>query len=923
MTPLSERPPEPALPLRSRALAIARAALVLAALALAAWLYAGLGTRSASVELFGERYELLEPRGLAAAALIVLLPLGLLGSLSDLPRAQRVASAAMRAGLVLLLALALARPALQLDATRISAVLLVDVSASVSDAGLAEARTLVAALQRARGDNDLRLVTFAERPRVRQLDAAHPADRAIARHTPAGKASATLRDGGSGSDLQAALQLAYGLFAPGHLRRALLISDGKQTRGDLLAEAERARRLNVRLDHALLAAGSPPEVALAELTVPESLDVGESFELRARVIASYATRARLRLLQDGIANGLDGVRDVELAAGENEVVFRSIVRTPGQVGYRLELQPQGADHFRENNVSSAVAVVPGRARVLLVDEQPAQLRDLAQALSVQDFDIDVRGASALPRTLAELSAFDFVVLSDTPADRVPAESMEAIERYVRDLGGGFLFAGGPHSYGLGGYQGTRMEDLLPVRMESERRRDEHSLALALVIDCSGSMSGQKIELAKDAAKAAAELLGPQDALSVIGFSSEPERVVRMQGASNRVRIAQNIGKISAQGGTAIFPALDLAFQDLLTTSARVKHVILLTDGQTQENGIPELVQAMHAEGMTVSTVGLGTDVNRSLLQQSASVGGGRAYFTDDPHNVPRIFVNETTSLGQNSAVEELVRALPRDPADFMRGLDLASAPLLRGYIATGEKPRPAQVVLASELGDPLLARWRVGLGWVLAWTSDLQPRWGADWLRWKGFPAFAAQLVREHMRAQDHTELPLHAELVGDEVRISVDAIGPDDRFLDGLSSNVTLEGPLDPAAERLRVTRPLQQRAPGRYEARIPLDRYGSFALSAEHKREGRLVARSAGQLSHPYPPEFAPGPPDRALLARASSIASGQALSAPARLFDPGDERVAAHRELWPQLVLAALLLFLLDVLLRRVRWPGPDPH
>ena len=912
---MSERPSEPQAPRRvrlPRARTLALAGTALLAAALGAWLFAALGERSLSVTWFGARIDLLEPRLLAAGVLVVLLPFAAYASLSDLPPAQRATSTAVRAGLLLLLALALARPALSLDATRVSAVLLVDVSDSVTDAGLEQARELLRAARRARGDNDLRLVTFARRPRVIPLDPAHPDARAIARH----EGSA-----GQESDLQAALQHAYGLFAPGHLRRVLLVSDGRQTRGDLLAEAERAARLQVRVDHVALAFGTPQEVALGELDVPEGLRVGASFELHAHVLASYPTRARLRLLQDGIQNGLDGVRDVVLAAGDNDVVFRSIARQAGEVAYKLELTPGGADHFRENNVTSALAVIPGRARVLLADSDPAQLRELAQALSVQDFDVDVRGPAALPRSLAELSAFDFFVLSDVPADRVSDESMDAIERFVRDLGGGFMLAGGPQSFGLGGYAGTRMEDLLPVRMESERRRDEHSLALALVIDCSGSMSGQKIELAKDAAKAAAELLGPQDALAVIGFSSEPERVVRMQGASNRMRIAQNIGKISAQGGTAIFPALDLAFQDLLTTSARIKHVILLTDGQTQESGIPELVQAMRAEGMTVSTVGLGSDVNRSLLQQSASVGGGRAYFTDDPHNVPRIFVNETTTVGQNSAVEELVRALPHDPADFLRGIDLASAPLLRGYIATREKPRPAQVVLQSELGDPLLARWRVGLGWVLAWTPDLKPRWAAEWLRWKSFPTFAAQLVREHMREHDHTELPLRAVMNGSDALISVDAIGPDDRFLDGLQSSVTLEGPLEAGADRVRIDRPLVQRAPGRYETRIPLERYGSFALHAEHRRDGRVIARSRGRLSHPYPSEYAPGPPDRALLARASTIAHGRALISPAALFDPGSERVQAHRELWPQLVLAALVLFLLDVLLRRVRWPGPE--
>lgn len=870
----------------------------------------------------GERYELRSPELLSLLALLPMLPFGIVGSLADLPPAQRVLSLLVRTALVACIALALARPARSFDATQVSAVLLVDVSDSITDADLDTSGGLVEqALRQRGGGDDVQVVSFATRPKhvKPSEDPRAPGTIALERHA----ARKAVPAPGSETDIQSALQLAYGLFEPGHIKRVLLLSDGLQTRGDLLAEAGRAERLGVRVFHRPLDQGSPQEVAISSLKLPERIAVGESFEVTGYVFAARPTRARLRLYQGQVLNGLDGVRDVELGAGDNPVRFKSIVRAAGEVEYRLEVEPSGADRFAENNAVSAAALVPGRPAVLIVDSEPQQAGALVRALQVADFDVELRSPAAIPRSLAELARYDLFLLSDVPADRVAPEQMEAIERYVRDLGGGFAMLGGAHSFGLGGYNGTRMEALLPVWMDSERRRDEHSLALSLVIDSSGSMSGQKIELAKDAAKAAAELLAASDSIAIVAFSGEPERMVRMQSARNRLRITQNIGRLSAQGGTAIFPALDMSFQDLLATSARVKHVVLLTDGQTQESGILELVQAMRAEAITVSSVGLGTDVNRSLLQQIANAGGGRAYFTDDPHNVPRIFVRETTTVSQNSAVEELVRMLPHEPADFLKGIELAAAPFLRGYVATRPKPKPVQVVLQSELGEPLLARWRVGLGWVLAWTSDLKPRWAADFLRWRALPVFLGQLAREHMRERRHDDLPMRVRLEGDELIVQVDAISADDTFMSDLSSTLTLEGPLRSTGPRQKQTHALSQRAPGLFQARVPLTRYGSYALSAVHHRGERVVAHSQAQFTHPYSAEYAARTPDRALLDRVASTTGGAELTSMRALFDPGDEHVSGHEELWSVLVLLALGLFLFDVLLRRVRVSNRQPR
>ena len=905
--------------------------LTFAACGALAALLAWVSGQAVAFRLGGADYELLQPRWLLVFAATPLLVFAATRSLADLPRAQRWLALVVRTLLVALLTLAVARLARTTDATRTSTIFLVDVSDSMPEVALREARELLRDTLGARGDNDVQLVTFAREARSVPLPDDPASLAAIARHEGA--------DAGRGTNVQAALQLAYGLFPPGHLRRVVLLSDGGQTDGDLLAEASRAASFGVRVYARPSRHPAPPEVALRGLEVPERIRVGQPFPVRARVFASVPTRARLRLYQGETLNGLDSVRDVELPAGETEVEFRSVVRVAGPVTYRATLEPRSTsgndgndgndetspDRFAENNTYETSVVVPGKPTVLYVEGARGRAQYLARALTAGEFDVDVRSPRAIPTSLRELERYDFFILSDVSADQVSLAQMDAIERYVRDLGGGFLMAGGERGFGLGGWQGTRMERLLPVRMDSERRRDQPSLALALVIDRSGSMNGQKLELAKEAAKATAELLSGDDYISVVGFDTRPERIVRMQSAGNRLRILRDIGRLRAWGGTAIFPALDMAYQDLAVTRARVKHVILLTDGQAPERGITELVQVMRAEGITVSTVGLGSDVNRELLQSIASLGGGRSYLTNDPHNVPRIFMRETTTVARSAVVEEYFQPLVHHRADFLRGVPIEGAPFLHGYVATRAKPAPAQVVLASELGEPILARWRVGLGWALAWTPDVKNRWSVEWIRWSAFSRFWAQLVREHMRHRRRQRLDMRAWVLGDEVQVVVDAIGADDRFLNGLDSILKVEGPMgarraregetDPQLRRTREM-PLRQTAPGRYEARFPLDSYGSFVLTALHRRDGRVVAESAAQLANPYPAEYRTLEPDEVLLDRAAALTGGSVDPAPAEVFDAHDETIRAHEELWPWLLYLALGLFLLDLLLRRVR-------
>lgn len=896
--------------------------LLLGGLALSLWRF----VLRAPAEAFhweraGIKYELLEPRALGVVLLAPLLLYVLGKSLADLPWQQRALSVALRISFLVLLGLGLTRLVRSDETHRVATVILIDASESVADATLEKARAEIEGLYRAKGEEDLvKLVAFAARPRALPLE--QEGQLAVPRVADLrwkDAPGAKMTD--AGSNVQSALQLAYGLFPPGYLKRIVLFSDGLETEGSLLSEANQARRFGARLYVRPFRDPPPGEVAVRALRLPDKVDIGQPFDVTAEVYASRATTAKARLYQGETLNGLEGVRDLTLKAGDNEVKFKSVVRVGGEVTYSLKLSDIGDDRFAQNNAMDVTLDVPGRPQVLYIEGQPQRGSYLVSALSAQQFDVDLRPASAMPGSLRELERYDFMILSDVPREAVSDAAQDLIEKYVRDLGGGFLFAGGEAGYGLGGWGHSTIERLLPVRMDAQRRKEMPGVAMALVIDRSGSMTGLPMEMAKAACRATVETLQGDDLIEVIAFDSTPARYVKMQPARYRSRIQNDIARIQPGGGTEIFSSLDMAYQDLSVVQARKKHVVLLTDGQAPTQGIRDLATGMLAEAITVTTVGLGEGVNNELLRSVADAGGGRFHLVPDPNSLPKIFTRETELIAQQAAVEEWFPVEQVGNADFLKGIAMSAAPLLHGYVATQLKPAPAQLILQSDRGDPILARWRAGLGWAVAWTSDVKNNWAVDWLRWGGFSKFWGQFTREHMRIKRRQELPMQVEMRDNTVHAIVDAFTADERFDNQLESKLIVTGPATAKGKGESREVPLRRTAPGRYEAELRLDEYGSFLLRAEHARiqsDGSVApfAQSFGHVSNPYPREYGRFEPDVDLQAQAAAAAGGAVDPEPAKVFDPQGEKIVFYRPLWSNFVIAAIIVFLLDLLVRRVR-------
>ena len=850
----------------------------------------------------GRQWSLAAPErlwGLMALPWIALIPAF---GLSDLPRWQQALSALIRSALVVIVCAAIAETGVVRDEERVAVVVLADVSDSVPDGFLTAAEEYVAEVCAAGAGKPLKLVRFADSPEHVPLP-------------PPGTSGYLTRPegaGGAATDLEAALKMAYSLFPPGFHKRIVVLSDGRETDGDALAEVAAAREAGVRIDFVQVQAERPPEVLVRSLKLPERVEAEAPFTLVAEVFATGPAKATATLWQDEYKQA--GPDEVVLEAGVNRLEYPVTVHDPGFRRFRFELKPEaGTDRSAENNAGQATAVVAGDPRVLIVEAEPRTAGYLARALRRERIDVEVRGPHGTPNSLQELEDFDLFILSDVDATGVSQAQMKLIGRYVRELGGGFLMAGGESSFGLGGYFGSPLEELLPVTFEIEKKREAPSLAIALLIDKSGSMSGEKIKLAKDAAAATVEVLAKDDQIAVLAFDSGLLPLVRLQTARNRVRILSQIARLTASAGTNIQPALAEAYRQLRPAEARLKHVILLSDGQSAPGGLMDLAQAMAADGITITTVAVGGEADRNLLNTLADLGGGRAYHTNDPFNIPRIFTKETQTVARNALVERPVRARVTKNAQFLRGVPIGRAPYLLGYVTTKPK-KHAEVILETEGGEPLFARWRQGLGTAAVWTSDIKNRWAVEWVRWPGWTRMWSQLVRDMMRRTDTDGLELTAT-VSPTARntglLVLDAVDPEDRWRNGLTPVAEVTAPDGTTSEHA-----LHQTAAGRYEAAFPLPNHGAYQIKARPNAAAKKTATLRAGLSHPYPAEYLSVGPDTALLQRLAAATGGRADPPPTAVFDSDGRTIRFTTELRSPLFLLALLLFVLDVLLRRIR-------
>jgi Ca-activated chloride channel family protein len=832
--------------------------------------------------------------------MLLLLPLAILlwrwqrGSPAPLSPRRRWWSAMLRTGIFLLVCFALSDPRWFGWTKNVHVMWMADVSRSVGETAFAKAKEFsTKAGSPPVGSSESWMVFAGDARPARTLEAAQKIS------------PKSLRD--DDTNLAKAMQFGEATFPRDRVKTAVLFSDGVETEGRLSEQLSTLKNAGVRVLTVPVPVSDKPEVLVRSVEAPAEVNEGEPFRMRATIVSNHDGEADVDVFRNGVRVG---TRHVTLKKGSNR--FESTQTAPQDkvielaVGVRSNQDTQAG-----NNLASTQTMASGMAKVLLIADKPEQARFFARALQSESIQIDVRPITGIPTDLGELQNYDLLILDNVPAPDLSMKQMELIAAYVRDFGGGFLMFGGENAFGLGGYSRTPIEDVLPVRCDFEKEKETPSLAMAIVIDRSGSMSGEKLEMAKTAARSAVELLSPQDYAGVVIFDDQASWAADLQSAASKQTIIDRIASIESSGGTNIAPGLELALQALRTSPAKLKHVILLTDGVSSPGPFQELVSQMAQERITASTVAVGADADQQLLQQIAQWGGGRYYFTDSPDRIPQIFARETM-VASKSAIQEMPFVpVPAGSADFLSGIDFKTAPFLLGYVTTRVKPT-SDLWLLTEKGEPLLVTWRYGLGQVCAFTSDARNRWAVEWLRWEGFGKFWAQLVRRVMRSASVRRLP--AELVRERggFRIQVDAADVRGGFIEGADGRAIVVGP-DGKSQQVK----LEQSGPGRLEGWWPASAKGAYHVQLHVDAGGEPVASQYLSATIGYPDELLLLPTDETALRSLAESNGGIFNPKPSDVFSAAGATAAAEHELWPWLIALATLLFIADVGVRRLNF------
>jgi len=707
----------------------------------------------------------------------------------------------------------------------------------------------------------------------------------------------------SATNLETAVAQALRTFDPRYLKRLVLITDGNENSGDMMKILGRAQESGVRIYSMPATVRAAGDGFVEGIDLPQGIRAQEPVAATVQLFSRVATTATVELLGDGVV--LES-KQVELQPGLNPVEFEVRLTGEGPVTISGRLQTAN-DPFPQNDVLRRSIFVGPRPRILYVEGRPTSAHYLYDALTGEGMEVELGQARDLPISPEGYDDYDLLLLSDVPSSALNDAQMLSILTWVQDSGGGFIFAAGESSYGEEGYAETPIEEALPVWFRvNEKRKD---LALVIVLDKSFSMVGPKIELSKEAAKAALEMLEPTHQFGLVTFDHSPYWTVPLQLATNTERINEYISSIIASAHTNIYPALEKAYERLAETEAEVRHVILLSDGKTYPDDYETLLNRMAEAEITVSTVAVGEEADRELLGNIADWGSGRSYFIRDAQRVPQVFIEETQIASQATLVEEPVETTVMSSVEAFTGIDMASAPSLKGYVSTQAKDT-AEVLLESNAEAPILARWHYGLGRAAMFTSDVKNRWAADWIEWDGYGKFWSQLVRETMQRDRNDEIDFAVERVGDEAVVTVSAITEEGVFRVGLDPQLEVIEP-DGSGTPLTVA----QVGPGTYQAKYPLsaspDSPYLFRLSADD------VEAQSRELFYPYVDEYRLYPPNTELLLGISNQTGGKVLPENEEIFDDYGESASVPTPLWPWFAGLALLAYLLDIALRRAPW------
>jgi len=816
-------------------------------------------------------------------ALLLLLPV-LAWAAWEWRTSSRRGALLLKTGSLMAVAAALSMPRLTVYETRMAVGLLADTSASISPQDLATESALAGQMERAHGRHWMRVIPFARSTRNAAPDE-RAGDKWQLRHTAAPSGHAT--------DLESAIRDGVASLPAGMVPRLVLASDGHENSGSVASAIWQAQQLGIPVDTVLLAGRPKPGLLLDSVVIPGQVFSGERFSVEVTVEAPRAARAAVDLSAEGKSLGRN---TVDLASGVNHLRLQASVNSVGAIDLAGRISAEGLGETIFEN-----AVTLRSPRVLLVSHDPeASEAHLLHTLQANQFETE-KNPNGVPD---KLDPYQLVIINNWDMESIPQPRKAALENYVKQ-GGGLVWISGEHNVYVDKKDAPEdeLERTLPAKIAPPRSTE--GTAVVLIIDKSSSMEGRKIELARLAAIGVVENLRPVDSVGVLIFDNSFQWAVPLRKADDRAAIKRLISGITPDGGTQIAPALTEAYQRVLPQPALYKHIVLLTDGISEEGDAMALCKEALANHVTISTVGLGQDVNRVFLEKVAQFAEGKSYFLNDPSGLEQILLKDVEEHTGMTAVEKTITAKVVKQAEILDGVGIESAPPLRGYVRYQARPS-ADVILQVEHDDPLLARWQYGLGRVAVFTSDAKNRWAEKWVAWPGFDRLWANLFRDLLPHTPQTETAVDFDRSTNQLvvdyRLSKNVDDP------AVIPDVFVFGP-----DNLRAPLKVSKIAAGHYRGRIEIGQsQGLFRIRPVE--DSRAFPEVGFYRQEDEMQEYGH---NEALLRQIAAATGGRFRPSVSQIFDAGNRSIRGVMQLWPGLLVLAVLLNLAELILRK--WRG----
>lgn len=709
---------------------------------------------------------------------------------------------------------------------------------------------------------------------------------------------------GTGTNMEEAVSVALALLKEDTAKRIVLLTDGLENSGSLENMASSVLSNRVDFKVVRVEKNDQSEAYVNNLEIPPKINIGDQFSVKIDIVSNRNMGAVLYLYS---GQTLKAQQNVELHSGSNQFVFKDIQEEGGLKTYRVVMD---ADEDTEsvNNEYSAFTNVQAPPLILLVEGQAGASDEFVKLLDAVNVNYRLVTPEGTPETMNQMLEYKSIILVDVYGGDLKAGFMGAVESYVKDYGGGMIAIGGENSFALGNYKNTPLETVLPVYMDLQGEKEIPPLSFLLVIDKSGSMSDgngyvTNLDLAKEAAVKALENLREIDRIGILSFDDSYTWTNKLILAKDKAEITKNIMGIPLGGGTSIYPALKAAVDELKADDGKLKHIILLTDGQDGYQQYNDVIKELNDNGITLSTVSVGSGADVALLKDLAEKGAGRYFHTDINTNIPRIFAQEVFLSVKSYLVNQEFTPFIAGNHEILEPILEEGLPLMYGYIASTKKEF-AQSLLISDDKEPILTVWQYGLGRTAAFNSDVENKWTGNYAGWAPYSLLWKNIIDYTVTDENSPGKSVRVEDKGSSAEIIYQTDNSD-----GNTSVMAVYTYEDGSSDEITLI----PKAPGIYSGEFQTNQVGVYSINVRQEEDGEVTGSQNTAYVMQYSKEYRFAE-DTPVLDNFVNVVKGMFITLPEEVFAGKIDTVKSRLPLTMLWLVLALVFFMADVIQRR---------